>query len=555
MKKDVMVVSKRVNWIIAAALLVAGICASVVLVGALSQSAPGASAANPPPQASTTDKYIVLTWNDLGMHCYNWDFSDLAVLPPYNTLWAQVVKVGNPPQIITSGITVTYAFTNNTYSVGKSNFWTYAQKLFSLTVPLPDNIGLTGRGLSGAMSREGSHFVAEGIPLTEFTDQAPTTRDPYQLARIVARGANGQILAENTVVAPVSTEMHCDYCHYDNGPGNEGVATGKIERNILTQHDRENMDEYPPGHQGALMNRRPVLCAECHATNALAMPGVPGIPSLSRAMHDKHKDKVPATLDGCYNCHPGPNTKCLRDVMSQRGMDCIDCHGPMSQVAQNPNPWLNEPRCDTCHNDGKHQQNNALYRFSSEHGGIYCEACHDSTHAIAPSTQPRDAIKFVALQGHAGTLDTCAVCHSTIPAGGGPHGEKSPVTPRFTLAPDHSSVSEPGTLVVYLHSLQNTGNISDTYNLTWSRTQDWSTVSASLAGIDVTVPGTVTMLSGQTLLLTATVNIPAGESVRGLVDRTSITTTSSVNLALVQSVTDITLVPRAKIFLPLVFRN
>ena len=39
-------------------------------------------------------QYILLGWNDLGMHCYNRDFQDLAVLPPYNTLWAQVIKRG-----------------------------------------------------------------------------------------------------------------------------------------------------------------------------------------------------------------------------------------------------------------------------------------------------------------------------------------------------------------------------------------------------------------------------------------------------------------------------
>ena len=36
--------------------------------------------------APQTSDYKLLTWNDLGMHCYNSDFSDLAVLPPYNTL-------------------------------------------------------------------------------------------------------------------------------------------------------------------------------------------------------------------------------------------------------------------------------------------------------------------------------------------------------------------------------------------------------------------------------------------------------------------------------------
>ena len=48
---------------------------------------------------------------------------------------------------------------------------------------------------------------------------------------------------------------------------------------------------------------------------------------------------------------------------------------------------------------------------------MYCEGCHDSTHAIAESSEPRDAIKFIALQGHAGTLDTCTVCHLTQPTG------------------------------------------------------------------------------------------------------------------------------------------
>jgi hypothetical protein len=47
-------------------------------------------------------RYTLLSWNDLGMHCYNRNFQDLAVLPPFNTLWAQVIEVGDPPRIVTS---------------------------------------------------------------------------------------------------------------------------------------------------------------------------------------------------------------------------------------------------------------------------------------------------------------------------------------------------------------------------------------------------------------------------------------------------------------------
>ena len=141
-------------------------------------------------------------------------------------------------------------------------------------------------------------------------------------------------------------------------------------------------------------------------------------------MHDKHKEKVSQDIDGCYQCHPGPQTQCLRDVMSSRfGMDCQDCHGSMSKVADNPAPWLNEPRCDSagCHGSS-FAQDQALYRQSREHGGLYCESCHDSTHAVAPSRQRNDGIKFLAWQGHSGPLDTCTVCHATLPAAAGPHG-------------------------------------------------------------------------------------------------------------------------------------
>ena len=363
-------------------------------------------------------EYVVLGWNDLGMHCYNRDFQDLAVLPPYNNLWAQVIRRGDPPQIITDTVTVEYAFPDNTYSAGKSNFWQYAQQLFGVDLPL--NVGLTGKGMAGEMDAAATHFTAEGIPLTEFTDSNPAQADPFQLAQVVVRLADGSEAARSTVVAPVSTEMRCDNCHYDGGV--EGIRTGRIETNILTLHDKENADESPAGHQGRLMDRRPVLCAECHASNALGAPGVAGLPNLSRAMHKKHAGKVPNSTAGCYNCHPGPSTKCLRDVMSsQFNMGCTNCHGDMRTVANNPRPWLNEPRCDPCHTDPKYAQNNALFRLSTGHGGVYCEGCHDSTHAIAPSSQGRDAIKFVELQGHGGPIDTCTVCHVTAPAGSSPH--------------------------------------------------------------------------------------------------------------------------------------
>lgn len=242
---------------------------------------PAAFAAPAPPDAvelQAGPRYILLAWNDLGMHCYNPDYADIGVLPPFNTLWAQVVRVGDPPTVITAGVTLSYEFVDNSYSVGKTNFWSYASKLFGAN--LAPNVGLTGKGLTGTMDMAGDHFIAAGIPLTEYNDSAPTTPNPFQLAVIVARDSvSGAELARTTTVAPISSEMRCDNCHSDTGDATTRypiTPTGKIETNILALHDYLSASRYPPGHTGRLMDpaRRPVLCAECHSSNALNAPGV-----------------------------------------------------------------------------------------------------------------------------------------------------------------------------------------------------------------------------------------------------------------------------------------
>jgi hypothetical protein len=332
------------------------------------------------------------------------DYSIFSILPPYNNLWAQVIRLGPTPEIVTAGITVTYRYENNTYSVGKTNFWDYAFALFGVT--LPPNIGLTGRGVSGTMTAGTGVFNAEGIPLTERNDD--NSINPYQIAVVEARDAQNNLLAQTRTVSGVSTEMHCSNCHNDGGV--EGISTGNFRTNILTLHDREEGT--------SLMAHQPVLCASCHPDPILGTGGT--APVFSRAIHGKHDEVVPQSLDGCYYCHPGPTTQCLRGAMFTAGLACVNCHGTMSQLASTDRtPWLDEPDCGQCHTYAS--QPGQLYRHSVGHGGVYCEACHGSTHAEYPSVLAADNAQSIRLQGFAGPVGTCQVCHTDDRSALNPH--------------------------------------------------------------------------------------------------------------------------------------
>ncbi|OAQ20905.1 cytochrome c3 family protein [Thermosulfurimonas dismutans] len=155
--------------------------------------------------------------------------------------------------------------------------------------------------------------------------------------------------------------------------------------------------------------------------------GIPGLPNLSLAMHGKHAQVNPQP--GCYDCHPGPVTKCLRTELE--GMqDCEKCHGTLVEMAESlrngRRPWLEEPKCADCHRGQEIDTGTTLYRNAKGHHGIYCATCHYSPHAWWPSKLDRDNEQVINLQGKAKPLGSgsCLVCHTSIPDGSGPHGYK-----------------------------------------------------------------------------------------------------------------------------------
>src|SRR5579864_1662835 len=102
---------------------------------------------------AASGSYTIVGWNDLGMHCMDGDYSVHAILPPYNTIHAQLIDANGKLVKSAAGITVTYqaiadpSGSINTTSAGKSNFWQFARPIFGAAL-LPDT-GLTGNQMPG----------------------------------------------------------------------------------------------------------------------------------------------------------------------------------------------------------------------------------------------------------------------------------------------------------------------------------------------------------------------------------------------------------------------
>ncbi len=473
--------------------------ASLVLLLAMTVLASAADAA----------QWTIVGWNNLGMHCMDGDYSVLSLLPPYSTIHAQVVdaqgrRVTDPAA---AGISVTYEAiadpdgSINTTSAGKTNFWDHVQALFGVSLPV--DVGLIGPAMPGAANlpqpmtydTASGWFIAEGIPLTPYDDSG--RKNTYPMMRLSVRDSRGAVMATTDIVLPVSDEMDCSGCHSSSsGPAarpyegwvNDPDPQRDMRLNILRLHDEREQSN--PAFQAALdpakynpaglfatvmQDKRSILCADCHLSEALPGSGRPGVSPLTQAIHRRMAFTIdPLTnlpLDAtenrsaCYRCHPGSETRCLRGAMGAAvaadgtlAMQCQSCHGSMMQVASpSRTGWLDEPSCENCHT-GTATRNNgeirylsafdtggvrrvaadrtfatnadtpgpgfSLFRFSAGHGGLKCEACHGSTHAIFPSIHANDNVQSQEIQGHVGVLAECTSCHASVPStvNGGPHG-------------------------------------------------------------------------------------------------------------------------------------
>jgi hypothetical protein len=391
----------------------------LLLVLAVQAVTSGESDVVPPPDPAPGD-YVLLAWSDRGMHFMNRDHSVMSLMPPHSTLWAQVVHRSDTdgsssaggipgaaiswPRIETKDLTLEYSIPGNSYSAGKTDFWDHASALYGKTIP-PDT-GLTGRGLTGTFDQRIGYFEAAGIPLTPFPDFMPDQEEPYQKALVVLKDRKGRVLATSTPTLPVSVEVNCStvHCH---------------------ESDEQIVESHPAG-SGYDPDQRPMLCGSCHAQQLVGLEGEKGAGSLSEVIHTSHKfiDQEYSHLDSCYTCHPGPEAQFNRGIMGhQEGILCQHCHGWIEDVghsiSEGREPWVDQPDCDACHPPPHEEemQTDCDCFFTGGHFGLMCGGCHNSMHAIWPSREMSDNDNSVALQGHAGSLFACTLCHTLSPPG------------------------------------------------------------------------------------------------------------------------------------------
>jgi Bacterial Ig domain len=452
--------------------------------------------------------WTLIGWNNLGMHCLDADYALFSLLPPYNTIQAQLIDAQGRLIRDPGAVTVTYEAVAdphgsiNRTSRGKTNFWDHVEDLFGVAPPIDE--GLAGSAMPGETNQpqpmqfdaERAWFIAEGIPLTPYDDGGD--KNTYPLFRLVARDGSGQLLASTEIVLPVSDETTCKACHASDaspaaqpleGWANDPDPDRDMRLNILRLHDdrearnarfNDALAEARYDSRGLFATATEggisILCARCHASEALPGSGLEGIEPLTLAIHRRMAfvlDPISGVIldsednrSACYRCHPGSETRCLRGAMGNAvaadgtlAIQCQSCHGSMRDVASPDRVgWLDEPACQSCHtgtalhNSGAIRFTSAfeqpgmprqaaddtfatdpdtpaaglsLYRFSTAHGSLACPACHGSTHAEYPSSQENDNLQSLELQGHVGLISECSTCHASgVPStvDGGPHG-------------------------------------------------------------------------------------------------------------------------------------
>jgi hypothetical protein len=187
------------------------------------------------------------------------------------------------------------------------------------------------------------------------------------------------------------------------------------------------------------------VCQDCHGQ--LTQVGddfsenFPNINFPADGSADLSKRVPWASEPSCDSCHIGDALQVAQMDLSDKAVNANDAQGNRDELrllmAYNLSDHASNGGPDNLpllkHPDSRFATTESLYRLSGAddgtnkgHGGLSCEGCHGSTHAIWPNANPyaNDNKAANGIQGHVGTIIECASCHegdlgNTLD---GPHG-------------------------------------------------------------------------------------------------------------------------------------
>lgn len=359
-------------------------------------------------------EYVLTAAFDNGMYFTTGRDSAIAIPSRPQILRAQLLLRGEAPERLSNGVELTYRAGDTTGSLT----WDDEAACF-LSADL------------GVVPTDGENYV------------------PYTVVEVTAKDESGQELTRTQTLLAVSSELGCRNCHGGPWLGTNSGVGRETARNILQLHNLRHHTELAEGGSAA--------CLDCHGRYERQDDGPM---TLSASLHGAHalylRDEGVRACQACHASKPQGPGKTSRGVHAIMGVDCTRCHGdlqrhaagllaaesgspgllallsPESRGVPPRTPWMQEPRCLSCHGDGYQKPGAEASAVGSwaDDGPLYaharddmdamaCTGCHGSPHVNYPAMNPLDKhadnLQPLQYQGKARALGAggrCGACHT-----------------------------------------------------------------------------------------------------------------------------------------------
>jgi hypothetical protein len=408
-------------------------------------------------------EYILLGWTGQGMRFLSDNNRYFGLSAPGITIYAQLIKRGKTPEIVTGNVELTYGIEDGFESPSSAtDFWNYSKALYGRKIN--DDEGLSGNKTAGKMDYNENIMAYSAADIPVFPYRKDGAYVPYPVIYISAKDAQtGRIICSTGISVPASTEIACRNCH--GGRWAKNGVTGLSDETaleIIRSHDRSNRTDLEKSAKAG----KPQNCSKCHSEGEADSDKSTKHLTLSAAIHGFHANYISKNdPDPCGNCHASSGiSKNYRGIHSKIGIECSNCHGKMEDHAlsllvyeknegkkgaeklmkhlyprladsvtqiEPRKPWINQPDCLNCHtgfnppDTDQSPQNmwtknlKSQYTMRSDEVGIMCPACHGITHAEYPaaniSGDERDNFQPLMYQKNRypiGANKNCRICHT-----------------------------------------------------------------------------------------------------------------------------------------------